>query len=59
MKKFLIILCFHVSINVTYAQENTELKKIKFLKNMPVTCEELQKHDTIYILYHKSNLKGF
>jgi hypothetical protein len=49
---------FFSTINI-FSQENKELKKIKCLKRMPVTCEKLQKNDTIYILYHKSNLIGF
>ena len=58
MKNILIIL-FFLNSNVGFSQENKELKKIKCLKKMTSTYEKFQKNDTIYILYYKSNEKGF
>lgn len=57
MKFQLIIIVIFFSVINVFSQENKELKKIKCLKRMPITCEKLQKNDTIYILYHKSNLE--
>lgn len=58
MKNILIILIYLIS-SVGFSQENKELKKIKCLKKITSTYEKFQKNDTIYILYYKSNEKGF
>ncbi len=51
-------LLFILGVSNIFSQENHKLRKIKCLKDMPSTFEEIQKFDTIYVLYHKSNLKG-
>ena len=57
--RYIIIILFFLNSNVGFSQENKELKKIKCLKKMTSTYEKFQKNDTIYILYYKSNEKGF
>lgn len=41
------------------SQGMKELQNLKCLKDMPNTYEEIQNKDTIYILYHKSDIKGY
>lgn len=58
MNKIISFFFFILSFYNAFSQENKELIKIKCLKNMPTTFEEIQNQDTIYVLYHKSNEKG-
>ena len=53
------IFIFVTSIINLYSQENTALKKIKCLKKMPKSYEQIKNNDTLFILFHKSTEKGF
>lgn len=58
MKRLLIyLLLLFFSYNML-SQRHKELKKIKCLEKMAVSCEEFKKQDTIYILYYESNVSG-
>ena len=50
---------FITSIINLYSQESATLKKIKSLKKMPKSYEQIINNDTLFILYHKSTEKGY
>ena len=57
--KIIWLFVFIMSITNSLSQENPEIKKIKCLKKMPVSYEQIKNNDTLFILYHKSTEKGF
>lgn len=42
-----------------YGQEYTPLKNWKCFKEMPVNVENIKTNDTLFVIYQKSDIKGF
>ncbi len=59
MKNIVITLYFLVNIHLAQSQQNAEIKKMKCLSHRIINYEQIQKYDTIYIVYHKSKEKEF
>lgn len=59
MKKIIVFVLLIFYLNPIYAQSIKHLKKIKCFQKMPQFYEQIEKLDTLYILFTESSEKGF